>query len=331
MGFWEAVNAVATLGSALVATRALLVARQIGQSQVNAAERQSVAAEKQLRLTQELGEMQLALSGAQLELARIIAREQADLSKSIAKDQGSISLDISEKQILLAKRQFLSELWHDMATLYGVGADTGWEKILHVVNTLEKVALSCEGEMVDEAVILRTFRGPFLLHCRQIKRLGSIKGLPKEGGGEKTGEDLINENRALKKMFEKLEEQDAQRDALGPLVRKLKTMHQDKKVSEIINDLERTVGGQIALDVTVTSGSDATDYKVVVTRIRRRKQASHLGRIDEQTISTAPIDSGRCNCCGRLRPRLRAVPGVLWASKPCWEGEDRPVIGAIKI
>ncbi|RYZ82082.1 MAG: hypothetical protein EOP04_22750, partial [Proteobacteria bacterium] len=177
--FFGAVNALAALASAVVAAKAMFVARTIGQNQVDAAKDQASIAKRQLELTQQLGELQLALSGAQLELARILGQEQGQLSLAIAKDQGDISREISNKQILLAQRQFLSELWHDMAMLYGVGPDTSWEKVLHVVNTLEKVALSCEAGMVDEAVILRTFRGPFLLHCRQIKRLGPITGLPK--------------------------------------------------------------------------------------------------------------------------------------------------------
>ncbi len=62
--------------------------------------------------------------------------------------------------------------------------------VIKVVNTLELVALCCEGEMVDDGVIKRTFRAGFMRHYQNVDLCGPLQGLGK------TGRALLNENRA---------------------------------------------------------------------------------------------------------------------------------------
>lgn len=45
--------------------------------------------------------------------------------------------------------------------------------VIKLVNTLELVALSCEGGLVDEQLIRRTFRDEFIRHYQTIKNVTS--------------------------------------------------------------------------------------------------------------------------------------------------------------
>ena len=71
--------------------------------------------------------------------------------------------------------------------------------IIKAINTLELVALCCEGEMVDEKVIKRTFSSDFMTLYRAIESCTKIPGL------SKTGKDLLLEAKAASLFYKKLE------------------------------------------------------------------------------------------------------------------------------
>ncbi len=110
-----------------------------------------------------------------------------------------VTWKVHKSQKLLAQRQLLLPLWEYMSKLREINpADPIAPDVISLVNTLELVALCCEGGLIDEQIILRTFREPFIKHYTDIKNCNVIKGL------NKTGDQLLMENRAAQTFFNQL-------------------------------------------------------------------------------------------------------------------------------
>jgi hypothetical protein len=122
-----------------------------------------------------------------------------------------VSWMVYRGQRLLSQRQLLIPLWDYMSSLNEVNAQQPiTPDVLKVVNTLELVALSCEGGMVDPAVIRRTFRNIFMKLYEQVDRCGELPGLGK------TGRDLLKENPAAMTFYQQLLDEHLKRDRLKP-------------------------------------------------------------------------------------------------------------------
>ena len=75
-----------------------------------------------------------------------------------------VAYKVHQNQKLLSQRQLLLPLWDYMATLSKIDSNTPvTPDVIKVVNTLELVALCCEGGMIDEKVIRRTFKDQFIM------------------------------------------------------------------------------------------------------------------------------------------------------------------------
>ncbi len=110
-----------------------------------------------------------------------------------------VTWKVHKNQKLLAQRQLLLPLWEYMSKLREINpADPIAPDVISLVNTLELVALCCEGGLIDEKIILRTFREPFIKHYTDIKNCNVINGL------KKTGDQLLMENRAAQTFFNQL-------------------------------------------------------------------------------------------------------------------------------
>ncbi|WGG52110.1 hypothetical protein [Rugamonas sp. DEMB1] len=117
---------------------------------------------------------------------------------------------VHENQKLLSQRQLLLPLWDHMATLSMIDPTApNAQHAVKTVNTLELVALCCEGGMIDEKVILRTFRDAFMFHYEQLLRCNIIPGLGKDGPA------LVRENAAAMAFYKKLEMQRMSRDQIN--------------------------------------------------------------------------------------------------------------------
>jgi hypothetical protein len=81
--------------------------------------------------------------------------------------------------------------------------------VLKLVNTLELIAASCEGGMVDAQVIKRVFRDLYMQFYEEIQ---AIKMLP---GRKISGLALLNENRATMKFYRELQDEHINRDKLN--------------------------------------------------------------------------------------------------------------------
>ena len=110
-----------------------------------------------------------------------------------------VSWSVWKSQRLLSQRQLLLPLWSYMSSINEINpASPVTPDIIKAVNTLELVALCCEGGMVDEAVIKRTFQPLYIKIYHQIEACSSIPGC------QKTGRELLTENRSAAKLYRNL-------------------------------------------------------------------------------------------------------------------------------
>ena len=147
----------------------------------------------------------------QSNLSKNIADSQATLSAKIASDQSAISLSIHQEQTRLSQRQLLLPLWQYMSSLSLIDPRAPiTPDVLKVVNTLELVAISCEGGMVDKDVIKRTFSDLYLQLYDQVEAVDSVPGR------NASGKDLLRENRAAMAFYEELKKEHTGRGQLHP-------------------------------------------------------------------------------------------------------------------
>ena len=98
------------------------------------------------------------------------------------------------------QRQMIIPLWEYLANLNDIDPDAPiTPNIIKAANTLELVALCCENDVVEEAIILRTFENKYAYFYDRIVRCDTIAGL------NKTGKELLKENPATTVFYNKLE------------------------------------------------------------------------------------------------------------------------------
>lgn len=109
---------------------------------------------------------------------------------------------VAQTQKLLTQRQLLIPLWEHMSRIDDIDpANPMPKKVQETVNTLELVALCCEGGMVDEDVIKRTFRAPFV-HLYDL-----IDQLPEMPTLRRTGRQMLAENPSASSFYLKLKKE----------------------------------------------------------------------------------------------------------------------------
>ncbi|MBD8625544.1 hypothetical protein IFT64_01185 [Oxalobacteraceae sp. CFBP 8753] len=107
---------------------------------------------------------------------------------------------VHRSQKILSQRQLIVPLWDHISSLRKFDPSNPIaEDAVKIVNALELVAICCEGKMIDEKVILRTFNEQFLGHYESIKKCNLIPGLGIDG------EQLLLENRATIEYYRKLD------------------------------------------------------------------------------------------------------------------------------
>lgn len=122
-----------------------------------------------------------------------------------------ISYRVHQNQKLLAQRQLLLPLWEYISQLPRINpANPITSDIVKVANTLELVALCCEGGLIDENVILRTFRDEYFNLFQAIGQCNVVPGL------NESGVVLLSKNRAASAFFEKLRLENISRGNLRP-------------------------------------------------------------------------------------------------------------------
>lgn len=120
-----------------------------------------------------------------------------------------VAYKVHQNQKLLSQRQLLLPLWEHMSTLHKIDTKNPiTPDIIKVVNTLELVALCCEGGMIDESVIRRTFRDQFIMHYDEVKKCQTIPGLSVDG------ESLLKQNKAATEFYHLLEKERLSQDRI---------------------------------------------------------------------------------------------------------------------
>ncbi|MDX5991743.1 hypothetical protein [Ectopseudomonas alcaliphila] len=123
-----------------------------------------------------------------------------------------VAYKVHQSQKLLAQRQLLIPLWDHMATLTKINhLDPVTPDIIKVVNTLELVALCCEGGMIDEGVIKRTFRDQFTDHYESVMKCQIVPGF------DHGGDTLLKQNRAATQFYRSLEAERLSQDSIKKL------------------------------------------------------------------------------------------------------------------
>lgn len=139
-----------------------------------------------------------------------ISKDQSALSLKINQDQSALSLKIHENQTLLSQRQLLIPLWSYMSVLDHIKPDHIIEpEVIKLVNTLELVAVSCEGGIVDAKLIKRTFRDLYMQFYEEIQAIPMLLGRKISGRG------LLKENPAAMKFYNELQQEHLNRDRLN--------------------------------------------------------------------------------------------------------------------
>jgi hypothetical protein len=140
------------------------------------------------------------VAGVGLFIAWRIHSNQQTLTKQISDGQQSLTTTLHDSQKLLAQRQLLIPLWGYISGLNAIDSSNPvTQDIIKAINTMELVALCCEGQMIDERIINRTFSRDFMELYRSIESTTTIPGL-----NNKTGKDLLHDARAASAFYEKL-------------------------------------------------------------------------------------------------------------------------------
>lgn len=110
-----------------------------------------------------------------------------------------VSWLVWKSQRSLSQRQLLIPLWSHMSSINEISPrNPVGPDVIKAVNTLELVALCCEGGMIDKAVIKRTFQSVYLKLYQQVEACSDVPGC------QKSGREMLTENRAAMALYTEL-------------------------------------------------------------------------------------------------------------------------------
>lgn len=161
------------------------------------------------------------ISKSQEVLQQRLATEQRELQERLSAQHEAIQTRISretherhEEQRRFEQRAQVIPLWEYMSGLREINpSDPITPQVVKTVNTLELIALCKEADVVDEAVVLRTFRDKYISLYEAVRKCGLLKGYPREV----TGQELLAENHAATQLYNELIERRNSMDRPPPL------------------------------------------------------------------------------------------------------------------
>lgn len=111
-----------------------------------------------------------------------------------------VAWKVSQGQKKLSQRQLIIPIWDYLSSIKDIDAKKPIPvDVINLANTLELVAICCEGGMVDKDVIMRTFKDNIIKHTDQI--LAITHKIDSLG---KNGEQIMSENRAAYQLYQAL-------------------------------------------------------------------------------------------------------------------------------
>lgn len=124
-----------------------------------------------------------------------------------------VSWNVYKGQRLLSQRQLLIPLWQYMTTIRNLNIENpATPQILNAANTLELIAVCVEGQMVDPAVIKRTFRDVYISIYEQIIAIQTIPMMFNKEGRPLSGARLLGDYPAASKFYKSLIQERENRD-----------------------------------------------------------------------------------------------------------------------
>ena len=125
------------------------------------------------------------------------------------------TVQLHRKQMLLEQRQFLLPLWENLQRLDDIDpAKPVWVDVIKAVNLLELVAVSWEGQLIDENIIRRMYS---TLYIEFFQKIQECKSPP--SGVTKDGKQMLLASPATMKLYNQLIAEHADRNKLKPIGR----------------------------------------------------------------------------------------------------------------
>ena len=123
------------------------------------------------------------------------------------------SMKIHKQQMLLNQRQLLLPLWENLKELNDINpSEPVWPDVIRAVNILELIAVSWEGQLIDENIIRRMYKRLFIEFYDKIRE---CKNPPPNV--EKDGRQMLLECPAIGTLYNQLSEEYLARDKLMPI------------------------------------------------------------------------------------------------------------------
>ena len=153
------------------------------------------------------------LSSVSAGIATLIAAIAIWQNAKISKEQQALTITIHKQQQLLAQRQILLPLWEYISQLNDINPqDPVWLDVIKAVNILELVAVSFEGQLIDENIIRRIFSKQYIEFYQKIEE---CRNPPENVSMD--GRRMLLENPATTRLYQQLMDEHINRNTLSPI------------------------------------------------------------------------------------------------------------------
>lgn len=148
-----------------------------------------------------------------METWTIIEAISTSLSAIIAAIAIYQTVQLQKRQMLLEQRQFLFPLWTQIKELNDINPQKPvWVDVIKAVNFLELVAISWEGQLIDENIIRRVYSH---LYLEMYDNIMDCKNPPKSVSRD--GRQMLFESPATISLYELLKSEHASKGKLNPI------------------------------------------------------------------------------------------------------------------
>jgi hypothetical protein len=123
------------------------------------------------------------------------------------------TVGLQKKQMLLEQRQFLLPLWTQLQGLNEIDPQKPvWMDVIKAVNILELIAVSWEGQLIDENIIRRMYSH---LYIEMYDNIMDCKNPPENVS--KDGRKMLYDSPAAIQLYELLKTEQVRKDKLQPI------------------------------------------------------------------------------------------------------------------
>ena len=128
------------------------------------------------------------------------------------KAQQRLAEDMHQQQQKLNQRQLFLPVYEQFKEISDIDPDAPvWPDVIRAANFLELLGVCWEGNLIDREVLLRVYRERVIDLYEQIEK---CLAAPKKN---KTGKEVLEQNRAAVSLYQHLKQEDLERDKISPL------------------------------------------------------------------------------------------------------------------